>query len=206
MSYLALPSLPLKLFGRSRPSIGVPPASLARKGSTAPATPTLPHEFPVLCPALYVPPKRKLPGSGLSANKRHPSRSPSVARSKASKPPPVDTLKLRNDPLGTIVRQSIAAFNAALSWESFVTEFRGRSYLSPGLDDIDHPAAALLRRWRDEGVPAESHSTPWTDDQKDECIRRGCHQSAKDHADFLRDEMAGFIHNRFWVVLPYELV
>ena len=55
-------------------------------------------------------------------------------------------------------------------------------------------------------MPADTESLPWTRAQKDECIRRGCHQSATEHSDFLREEMAEFIENRFWTVLPYELV
>jgi hypothetical protein len=92
------------------------------------------------------------------------------------------------------------------TWEEFVEEFRGRSYLATELDHVEHPAAELLRQWRDEGVPAMTSSPPWTNEQKDQCIHRGCHQSAKDHADFLREEMAEFIENKFWVVLPYEIV
>ena len=84
--------------------------------------------------------------------------------------------------------------------------FRGPSYLSQDLDDLDHDAADLLRKWRDEGVPAVSTSDPWTLEQKDECIQRGCHYSANEHADFIRDEMAGFLEDRFWMVLPYKLV
>ena len=55
-------------------------------------------------------------------------------------------------------------------------------------------------------MPAESTSKPWTDHQKDECIHRGCHYSATEHSTFLREEMADFIENRFWMVLPYELI
>ena len=46
----------------------------------------------------------------------------------------------------------------------------------------------------------------WTDDQKDQCILRGCHPSATLQSAFLREEMAEFIENKFWVVLPYTLV
>ena len=49
-------------------------------------------------------------------------------------------------------------------------------------------------------------SPPWTTEQKDRCLKRGCHPSATEHAEFLRDEMAEFIENRFWAVLPYDLV
>ena len=92
------------------------------------------------------------------------------------------------------------------SWESFVNEFRGPSYLSSNLDEVDHQAAALLRKWRDEGVPVLSSSDPWTLEQKDACIERGCHKSARDHAAFLREELAEFVESRFWAVLPYRLV
>ena len=104
------------------------------------------------------------------------------------------------------MRQLCEQFTSAESWEAFVSNFRGPSYLSQDLDDLDHDAAALLRQWRDEGVPAVSSADPWTLEQKDECIRRGCHYSANEHAEFIRDEMAGFLEDRFWMVLPYELV
>ena len=119
---------------------------------------------------------------------------------------PVDTHKLRQDRLGTLVCQLISKFEHSSSWEEFVEDFRGRSYLATELDHVTHPAAELLRQWRDEGVPAMNSSPPWTTEQKDQCIQRGCHQSAKDHADFLREEMAEFIENKSWVVLPYEIV
>ena len=118
----------------------------------------------------------------------------------------VDTTQIRNDRLGTLVRKLCESFSHHDSWESFVTAFRGPSYLSSELDNIDHPAAELLRQWRDQGVPAECDSPPWTEAQKDECIQRGCHYSASEHADFIREEMAEFIENKFWMVLPYELV
>ena len=97
----------------------------------------------------------------------------------------VDTTQIRNDRLGTLVRKLCESFSHHDSWESFVTAFRGPSYLSSELDNIDHPAAELLRQWRDHGVPAECDSPPWTKAQKDECIQRGCHYSASEHADFI---------------------
>jgi hypothetical protein len=64
----------------------------------------------------------------------------------------------------------------------------------------------MLAQWRDHGVPVKSSAEPWTLEQKDECVRRGCHSSATEQAPFLREEMAEFIENRFWVALPYEQV
>ena len=99
----------------------------------------------------------------------------------------------------------MSRFSSAESWEKFISDFRGPSYLSPELEDLDHPVTPLLAHWRDNGVPAESSSEPWTLEQKDMCIRRGCHPSATENGTFLREEMAEFIENRFWAVLPYEL-
>ena len=141
-----------------------------------------------------------------SATRKRPSPSKQVASSAKKSSPGIDTQKFRNDRLGTLVRQLCSAFTSSTSWEAFVDDFRGPSYLSTELDSLDHPAADLLRKWRDEGVPAESNSPPWTLEQKDECIRRGCHHSANEHSDFIREEMADFIEDKFWAVLPYDLV
>ena len=134
---------------------------------------------------------------------RERSRDP---RSSNPSSTPLDTLRLRNDRLGTLVSELVRSYQEAGSWEAFASAFRGRSCLSENLDNIEHPAADLPRKWRDEGVPAQSSSPPWTVEQKDECVRRGCHPSASLHASFLREEMAEFIENKFWAVLPYELV
>ena len=133
--------------------------------------------------------------------------SPSKRRSRVSQSSAaVYTKDLRNDRLGTLVRELCNAYDHASSWEEFVTTFRGRSYLSPGLDSVDHPAVPLLKRWRDEGVPAQVKGDPWTPEQRDACVQRGCHKSATEHTNFLREEMADFISNKFWMVLPYELL
>jgi len=120
--------------------------------------------------------------------------------------PNINTLELRSDRLGTLVRSLSRKLSSSRSWESFVTGHRGRSYLSSGLEGIDHPAIPLLRRWRDHGVPVLTSDLPWSTETKDLCIRRGCHQSAVQHNQFLREEMAEFIENGFWTVLPYRQV
>ncbi len=140
---------------------------------------------------------------------RSPRKRSSVSRNNPSlkaTSPPVNTTQLRNDRLGTLVRDLTCAFLKAGSWEEFVNDFRGPSYLSPELENVDHAAAELLRYWRDEGVPAETTQTPWTNDQKDHSIHRGCHPSATEHSTFLREEMAELIESKFWAVLPYDLI
>ena len=150
---------------------------------------------------------RRLPATSRSPTKRR--RPTPVERTDAGlnpSSPAINTLNIRNDRLGTLVRSLASAFASSASWESFIQEYRGPSYLSSELDQVDHPAAALLRRWRDEGVPVHTSSPPWTLAQKDACIQRGCHKSAKDHSSFLREELAEFMESKSWMVLPYRLV
>jgi hypothetical protein len=119
----------------------------------------------------------------------------------------VNTAQLRTDRLGTLVRELTLALENAPSWEDFVTSFRGRSYLSPELEDADNPAAKLLRDWRDHGVPVNTTSEPWTAEDLDSLVNRGCHRSAiTEHTDLLREEMSEFIENKFWTVLPYDSI
>ena len=198
--------MPAKLYGAVSDAPSVSSKVYTLEEMSAPLVSTEPSTLSKTTTTPTQSPKRALPSRSPSARKRPPSGSRGLARPKTSSPPPIDTLQIRNDRLGTLVRELAVAYTEAPSWESFVHEFRGRSYLSPELDNIDHPAAELLREWRDHGVPANTESLPWTEAQKDECIRRGCHQSALEHSDFLREEMAEFIENRFWTVLPYELV
>ena len=97
----------------------------------------------------------------------------------------IDTQQIRADSLGTLVSELSASLRRSTDWASFVRDFRGRSYLSEDLDDLQHPAAPLLRKWRDKGVPAGTNSQPWDATRLDHCIQRGCHPSATMHQDFL---------------------
>lgn len=171
------------------------PHTRTRSESSKPSSTSSPKRKTASKPTVSSPAKRPVPRKSASKPARPKTSSPSVF-----------TKQLRNDRLGTLVRDLCSAFDKAESWESFVDAFRGPSYLADSIDDIDHPAKDLLSRWRDSGVPANTDSEPWSLTQKDTCIQRGCHQSATEHSDFLREEMAEFIENRFWVVLPYELV
>jgi hypothetical protein len=78
--------------------------------------------------------------------------------------------------------------------------------LADELNGVEHPAANLLREWRDNGVPVLTSSEPWSDDLKDSHVERGCHRSANEHSVFLREEMSEFIDKRFWAVLPYSVI
>lgn len=144
---------------------------------------------------------------GKGANKRQLSPTAVSAPSNVKRTSTVSsTLQLRQDRLGTLVRKLANQFTNASSWENFVEQFRGRSYLSEKLESVQHPASDLLIRWRDEGVPVLSSDQPWSQALKDERFERGCHKSANEHSEFLREELAEFIESGFWVVLPYCLV
>ncbi len=199
------PSFPKKVFGDN-------PFSFADRAPLEQSTPlslTSTHIENTTTPSTPKPKqvsKRPSPTSSLAAANKKPislkASSSNIKRSSTS----IDTLQLRNDRLGTLVRSLCTSLDEASSWETFVEDFRGPSYLSSDLDKVEHPATELLKTWRDEGVPAETDSLPWTEQQKDECIQRGCHPSANIHSNFLRQEMAEFIDNRFWTVLPYDTV
>ena len=207
-----IPSLPPKKFGYDPLRlVSARPSGLSTSASKASAHSHSNASFTLARGESSSPahPKRKsLPTTATLASptKRKASLDPvRKSRSKTSSQP-VNTKQLRNDRLGTLVRKLCSAFDKADSWDTFVKDFRGPSYLSENLEDADHPAIDLLRQWRDRGVPVNTESEPWSYEQKDSCIQRGCHQSANEHSDFLREEMAEFIENRFWVVLPYDVV
>ena len=188
----SLPSTPVVASTPTQPTFR---STTTPKSTTSITTSSTPKATAAQVPALA--PLRK--------RTRHPA---SVAKSSSLKhtKPVVSTRQLYNDRLGMLVQQLCLDFQNAESWEAFVNNFRGRSYLSPNLDHVDHPAVDLLKNWRDHGVPAKTSSPPWSLDQLDACIQRGCHRSATEHAEFLREEMSEFIENKFWVVLPYELI
>ena len=153
-------------------------------------------------------PKRKSVYKKVAPPKRRQKEAtPSVAtRTNNTNSTAVNTARMRTDRLGTLVSQLMSSLDASTSWEEFVTAFRGRSYLAPELDEVDHPAVNMLRDWRDHGVPVNTTSDPWTAEALDSFVERGCHRSATEHSEFLREEMAEFIENKFWTVLPYDRV
>ena len=197
-----VPSLPQKVFGKNTHA----PASVP--GSATSPVPTFSSNISsTTTRSLQV--DTQHPGSSavvpkshacISASKRPP---PCPVISPTSAPPPVkktntlatprsittsqkvDTRQIQLDRLGTLVRDLTRDYSEADSWETFVTAFRGRSYLADDLEDLPHPAAPLLKAWRDDGVPVQSCASPWTLEQKDAAVKRGCHPSANLHSSFV---------------------
>ena len=110
------------------------------------------------------------------------------------------------DRLGTLVQSLSSQLASSTSWHGFVKQRQGSPFLSSKLETLDHPAASHLTELRDYGVPALMSDEPWSQQRLQECLDRGCHTSANDHQQFIRDEMSDNIEHGFWVVLPFEQV
>ena len=110
--------------------------------------------------------RKEAPTTPAELSRRSKSRRSTAKASNSSNP--FDARALRTDCLGTLVSDLSDALNVASSWEEFVGSFRGSSYLSPLVDELDHPAASLLSKWHNEGVPVQTTVESWTAEQKDE--------------------------------------
>ncbi len=97
-------------------------------------------------------------------------------------------------------------FDIAESWHTFVDAMRGSSDLAPTISNIRHPAQALLQQLRDEGAPVQLSTAPWSHQQKVQAIQRGSHPSTIAHAEFLRNEMANMVEQKFWIVLDFQRI
>ena len=131
-------------------------------------------------------------------------------RKRAAQPSPGhrerQRIKVLPDDLGKMIQEHSEMF-ANMEWESFVEAARGRGDLAPSEEvQQGHPAGPLLRHLAYHGAPVVSTTEPWSDEDIEKKIRRGSHQSCKDHLDFLREEMLEFVQKGFWVLLPYTEV
>jgi hypothetical protein len=87
-----------------------------------------------------------------------------------------------------------------------VQSSRSTSDLAPTVQHLPHPASHLLNHLRKVGAPVITKTLPWTDDRKRAALRRGPHKSAKDHAQFLRQEFTDMIQKGHWTLLPASQV
>jgi hypothetical protein len=63
-----------------------------------------------------------------------------------------------------------------------------------------------MDRWRHRGAPVATKNKPWWLLKKLQALKRGPHNSAINHVDFLRDEFVSMTKKVQWVVLPARLV
>ena len=111
---------------------------------------------------------------------------------------------LLQDRLGTLVTSLSNKLARASSWREFVNGVRGKSYLAPSIDTIQHSARTYLQQLRDHGTPVQLDDPPWDTTQISDSAARGAHPSALVHREFLCGEFADFIEAGFWVVLPLK--
>ena len=75
---------------------------------------------------------------------------------------PVTSDLVYQDRLGKLVASLSEKLSTALLWEDFVKNHRGRSYLAPAIDNIQHSARGLLQNFRDHGISVPMDDPPWT--------------------------------------------
>ena len=115
-------------------------------------------------------------------------------------------LLLCQDCLGKFVSELSNHLSAAASWEEFINQVRGPSYLADNIHNIPHQAHAYLQALCNNGTAVTMDNPPWTAERIQSCVKWGPHPSANLHHDFLHNEYADFIEASFWVVLPLAQV
>ena len=110
------------------------------------------------------------------------------------------------DRLGTLLAKCTTMLADSPSWEAFVKKVHGPSSLQEGMQHLPHPAGEFLASLHQHGVPCVQSDEDWTLELLDARMERGCHRSANEHKEFIRDEMADFVEGGFYAVLPYRVV
>jgi hypothetical protein len=78
--------------------------------------------------------------------------------------------------------------NSSESWESFAQSAHGQPHLARHVGALPHPAAPLLERFRETGVPVVSLDEPWPTSKVLQVAAKGAHKSARDHASFAQEK------------------
>jgi hypothetical protein len=108
--------------------------------------------------------------------------------------------------LHRLVTRSSAAYEASSSWEEFVAHCKNpQGDLHPAVKTLPHRAAHLLDTLRRTGATVKMKTEPWSRQRKVEALKRGFHQSANLHQEFLCEEFVDMIHKSQWVLLPAHL-
>jgi hypothetical protein len=119
--------------------------------------------------------------------------------------PPLLLTAEQSDDLGTYIVRDTNRLTE-IGFEKLVEERRQRSDFHPTVTRLQHKAARLLNHLRKRGASVTLSTPPWTDQQREDTLRRGPHKSSVEFADFLREELLDFVKKGFWMVLPYRLL
>jgi len=110
-----------------------------------------------------------------------------------------------SDELGELIHRDSALY-ASVGLSGLILQRRGRGDLTDLQNIKTHPAHRLLQQYRNRGAPVVLATPPWSRAQIRRAANRGAHTSAREHADFLRNDMASMIHASQWIVLPLAMV
>jgi hypothetical protein len=101
----------------------------------------------------------------------------------------------------------MAAFAASSTCGEFVAKCRDpRGGFHPGVKHLPHRASHMLGRLRTQGSTVGLKTGKWSRAQKLSTIKRGSHQSACQHSDFLCEEFFDMIRKGHRVLLSAHLV
>ena len=93
-----------------------------------------------------------------------------------------------------------------VGWDELVRRARGTSQLTESVKGIPHKAGRLLGHLQQHGAAVPMRTAPWTQEQVQMATRRGCHKSAREHTEFVCEELLDFCRQGYWTVLPLEAV
>jgi hypothetical protein len=123
-----------------------------------------------------------------------PSAVPSLASEAAAR------VKLRE-----LIDKSSQAYSS--SWADFVKTCRDpRVDLNAEVGNLPHRAAHMLDQLRRHGATVGMKTPPWNLEKKRQALKRGSHQSAKQHSGFLCEDFVDLMWKGQWVLLPADLV
>ena len=137
---------------------------------------------PVLAPAEATVPR---PTMHVETRAGLPERANRTARQTRGGTPHVN-LYLEDDALGKLVQRSLKLLSVH-GFRKLCRLHRGPSCISPTVGSIDHPAGRYLDRLRQVGAPVLQKTPPWSQERRRAALRRGCHRSALEYLDFLRE-------------------
>ena len=84
------------------------------------------------------------------------------------------------------------------------TRPRGDVLLQHG--EKQHAASVPLSSCAKNGVPVVTSTASWSEKLLAQHVKRGSHQSCKEHKPFLREEMLDFVNKGFFTLSPWHLV
>ena len=87
-----------------------------------------------------------------------------------------------------------------------VRQLRSPADIQADVHRLPHPASELLSSIRDDGVPVNLKSDPWSKERLDAAMDRGPHQSVLQHEDFLEEDLLDMVKKGQWIVLPFDSV